>query len=486
MPGRCIPESDFPGAEGDAAELFSLPNLYRRYLDCRRKKRGTPAALLFEARLKLNLLELRDELVSRSYRPLPSAVFFATRPKMREIVAAEFRDRVVHHVLVHHLEPFWERRFVHDSYACRRGKGAHAAVARLRHGMNEVTRSGKCPAWYLQLDIANFFMSVDLPVLRGLVLPRIRDPQARWLATLLLADDANRQAVLRASPRLAAAVPPHKSLFAQPIGKGLPIGNHTSQFFANVYLDGLDQFVKHRLRCRHYLRYCDDFVLLADDPGKLARWRDEIDQWLQTERKLALNPRQRLRRVSDGVDFLGYVVRPDYTLVRRRVVNNMKARIANLSTLLHADGNGRVWQRFEAATVAALQAALASYAGHLKWADARRLESRLLAASMDRRLSLASSPHWEASCARARAALLRERALAVPLVSRATVDGLAVLPDRAVLRVPGTRGGRCRACPRIAPPRHQPAWRPSWLSSGSPTGIRTSCGRAGPDGRHCH
>ena len=191
--------------------LFSFENLHRQYLKCRRNKRNTANALAFEVRQEENLLDLKAALENRTYAPARSVCFVTQRPKLREIFAADFRDRVVHHVLVDFLESIWEPIFIHDSYACRTGKGVHAGVKRLQTFLRQVTANGTCTADYvMKWDSALF----------------------GWL-------------------------PPHKTLFACPPGKGLPIGNLNSQFFANVYLNALDQFVKHELKCRHYLRYCD-------------------------------------------------------------------------------------------------------------------------------------------------------------------------------------------------------------------------------------
>jgi retron-type reverse transcriptase len=161
--------------------LFSFENLYRQYLKCRRNKRNTVNALRFEARQEENLLELLDALQSRTYHPGCSVCFVTLRPKMREIFAADFRDRVVHHVLVDYLERIWEPLFIHDSYACRKNKGVHAGVNRLRQFILQVTLNGRSRAWYLQLDIRNYFMSIDKSILFDRVAKKIDDPDALWL-----------------------------------------------------------------------------------------------------------------------------------------------------------------------------------------------------------------------------------------------------------------------------------------------------------------
>ena len=215
--------------------LFSLANIQRQYIACRRNKRNTVNALRFEARQELNLLALRDALAERSYEPGRSVCFFVKRPKLREVFAADFRDRVVHHVLVSYLERIWEPVFIHDSYACRKGKGVHAAVARLQQFMRQATANGTRPAYYLQLDIRNYFMSIDKQRLFAMLAARLRpqreeDLEARWLAEKLVFHDCTRAPVLKGDPRLLGKLPPHKTLFRTPQGKGLPIGNLNSQF----------------------------------------------------------------------------------------------------------------------------------------------------------------------------------------------------------------------------------------------------------------
>jgi len=356
---------------------LSLENLYRQYLRCRKNKRNTVNALRFEAQQEKQLILLRETLVERTYQPGRSVCFFTARPKLREIFAADFRDRVVHHVLVDYLERIWEPIFIHDSYACRRGKGVHAGVKRLQTFMRQATANGTRPAWYLQLDIRNYFMSIDKAILLDLLAARLKDDTALWLTRLLVNHDCTRDYVMRGAPELLARIPPHKTLFGCGQGKGLPIGNLNSQFFANVYLNGLDQFVKHELKCRHYLRYCDDFVLLAESPEQLAVWRGRIESWLRDELCLQLNPRQVLAPVSNGVNFLGYIVRRDYLLVRRRVVNHLRERLAAFEKLLVTEGAGYRRYRFDVAVLDELAAVLASYWGHFGLADSFNLRQSL-------------------------------------------------------------------------------------------------------------
>lgn len=166
--------------------LFSFENLHRQYLKCRRNKRNTANALCFEVRQEENLLDLKAALETRTYTPSRSVCFVTQRPKLREIFAADFRDRVVHHVLVEFLERIWEPIFIHDSYACRSGKGVHAGVRRLQTFIRQASANGTRPAWYLQLDIRNHFMSIDKPVLFDLLAAKMNHPDALWLTRALV------------------------------------------------------------------------------------------------------------------------------------------------------------------------------------------------------------------------------------------------------------------------------------------------------------
>jgi len=358
--------------------LFSFENIYRHYIKCRRNKRNTHNALRFEANHELNLLQLQKELQDHSYRPARSVCFVTKRPKLREIFAADFRDRVVHHVLVDHLEQYWERVFIYDAYACRKNRGVHKGVNRLQRFMRQASGNGSRPIYYLQLDIQNFFMRIDKAILWDMLDAHIEDEDARWLTQLLVFFDCTRDPVIKGSASDLALLPDHKTLMRSDPGKGLPIGNLNSQFFANIYLNGLDQFVKHQLKCKHYLRYCDDFVLLHSDPEQLLDWKWRIADYLKQSLALELNPtRHRLASISNGVDFLGYIVRRDYLLVRRRVVNHLKVKLDDFQRVLVGDWRGRVCYRFDEELLDKLHATLSSYWGHFRLANSHQLKQSI-------------------------------------------------------------------------------------------------------------
>ena len=368
-----------------AQDLFSLENLYRAYRRCRRRKRNTRNALRFEQNLEEHLVSLHEELTAGTYRPGRTIAFLVEKPKRREIFAADFRDRVVHHVLVGYLEPRWERRFIHDSYACRKGKGTHKGMERLRTFTRKVTANGARRAWYLQLDVRGFFNSIDRDLLYARLAAREDDPAVLWLIRALVFYEPTAQCSLRrARPADFEQLPAHKTLFKAAPGCGLPIGNLTSQFFANVYLDALDQFVKHHLKARYYVRYCDDIVLLSTERAELERWAAEIEAFLADVLHLTLNARRRLRPVADGIDFLGYIVRPDYVLVRRRVVRACYARLARAEKALAQQGlrmgeESRPVYPWPWPVLDEVYRVLNAYLGHFRHAHSRRLIQQLWA-----------------------------------------------------------------------------------------------------------
>jgi retron-type reverse transcriptase len=307
----------------------SFEALVEAYFDCRRTKRNTASALAFEADLERNLVALFDELAAGTYRPGPSICFVVTRPKPREVWAAQFRDRIVHHLLYNHVGERFERAFIADSCACIKGRGTLYAARRLEAKVRSVTRNWGRPAFYLKADVANFFVAIDKRVLAGQLEARIPEPWWRDLSLQILFHDPRPDVILRASPVEMALVPSHKRLLEQPAHRGLPIGNLSSQFFANVYLDRLDQFAKHVLRARHYVRYMDDFVILHEDRAWLAAVLGEIAAFLPRELGIRLNPAKTIiQPVDRGVDFVGQVILPWRRFTRRRTFNEALKRTA--------------------------------------------------------------------------------------------------------------------------------------------------------------
>ncbi len=355
--------------------MFTYHNLYLAYLECRQNKRKTRNALRFEIAFETKLETLSRELRERTYRPGRSLYFVVTEPKPREIFAADFRDRVVHHLFVRELLPYAERRFTRDSFACRPGKGTHRAVSQLRHYIGNGDKGNQ--PHFLQLDIKTFFPGIDKNILFGIVERMIRQraknaawtDEMLWLARVIVFHDPTLSYVYRGDPRLRALVPKEKSLVFQPQGKGLPIGNYTSQFFANVYLNELDYFVKRVLGCRRYVRYVDDVIVLDVDPARLREWRREIARFLRDSLLLRLHPKKtHLQPVSKGIDFLGYFLKTEYTLVRCAIVRRLKKKLREFRFVSPgADAEG----------ARSLLACLNSYCGHFRYARGIRLNRAL-------------------------------------------------------------------------------------------------------------
>ena len=304
-------------ADYNDADL-TVDELLCAYYDCRRRKRNTINALRFEANLERNIMSLYRELISGTYRPGTSICFVVTRPRPREVWAADFRDRIVHHLLYNRIADRFHRSFIADSSACIPGRGTLYGAARLEHKVRSITQNWSRRAYYLKLDLASFFVSIDKNILHDLLARKITERWVLWLAETILFHDPREDVSIKGTPELLALIPQHKSLFHQPSHLGLPIGNLSSQFFANVYLNPLDQHVKHRIGARHYTRYVDDMVLLHESPEWLNRAAAEIGNFVSERLGMSLNPRKTiLQPIERGVDFVGQVIKPWRRVLRR-------------------------------------------------------------------------------------------------------------------------------------------------------------------------
>lgn len=307
---------------------FQFEDLVQAYYDCRRNKRNSASARLFERDMEINLLELHDDLIAGTYRPGLSICFVVTRPKAREVWAAAFRDRVVHHLMYNHVAPRFYASFIADSCACIAGRGTLYAATRLESKIRSASENWSKPVFYLKCDLANFFVAIDKAVLRKQLEARITEPWWLALATQILMHDPREDYETRSPAHLFNRVPQHKRLVAQPARLGLPIGNLSSQFFANVYLDALDQFAKHKLRAKHYIRYVDDFVFLHESPQQLNQWLAEVEVFLP-RLGAKLNPTKTiLQPVDRGVDFVGHVIKPWRRTTRKRSLTQALKRTA--------------------------------------------------------------------------------------------------------------------------------------------------------------
>ncbi|MFL1387516.1 RNA-directed DNA polymerase [Pseudomonas tritici] len=278
--------------------------------------------------MEINLLELHDDLIAGTYRPGRSICFVVTRPKAREVWAAAFRDRVVHHLMYNHVAPSFYASFIADSCACIPGRGTLYAAKRLESKIRSASENWSKPLFYLKCDLANFFVAIDKAVLRKQLEARITEPWWLVLATQILMHDPREDYETRSPAHLFNRVPQHKRLVAQPARLGLPIGNLSSQFFANIYLDALDQFAKHQLRAKHYIRYVDDFVFLHESPQQLNQWLAQVEAFLP-RLGAKLNPTKTiLQPVDRGVDFVGHVIKPWRRTTRKRSLAQALKRTA--------------------------------------------------------------------------------------------------------------------------------------------------------------
>ncbi len=300
-------------------QVYSFENLVRAEHTAARGKRKRPDVAAFEYHLEDELLELSEALRTKAYQPGPYHRYTVREPKERLISAAPFRDRVVHHALCRVIEPYCERRFIPDSYASRAGKGTHAALDRS-------TQFAQRFRYVLRCDIVQFFPAIDHAVLRGLLGRIFGDSDVLWLCDRIMASGA-QELDTQYTP---VVFPGDDILLSAQRPRGLPIGNQTSQFWANVYLDALDQYVKRELRCVGYLRYVDDFLLFADDKSTLHRWKVEVIAFLARLRLTLHETEAAVSPVATGIPFLGFRVYPQHRRLRRRNVLTFRRRFRRL------------------------------------------------------------------------------------------------------------------------------------------------------------
>jgi retron-type reverse transcriptase len=337
-------------------QVYDFENLYLAYRKARRGKRGKAPAASFERRQEDELLALQAELQGQTYTPGPYASFYIHEPKRRLISAAPFRDRVVHHALCRVIEPIWERRFIHDSYANRVGKGTHRALDRAQ------AFSRRC-AYVLQCDLRQFFPSIDHQLLQTELAHRIADPGVLWLCDAIL-----KSGVGVLSEEYQMVYFPGDDLFAKLRPRGLPIGNLTSQFWANVYLNSFDHFVKRDLKCPAYLRYVDDLLLFSDDRRQLHAWRETIIEQLAALRLTLHEDQAQVFPTCAGIPFLGFRLYPNHRRVKRRNVVHYRRRLRCLVARVRLD-----WSSF-----ADLNASIQGWVNHVRYADTWGLRRSLL------------------------------------------------------------------------------------------------------------
>ena len=294
--------------------LYSLRNLYFAYKKARRDKAKMFYVIKFEKNLEKNLIWLQKELIEQTYQPKPLRGFTIRDPKTRVIHASAFIDRIVHHAIVHLLEPIFEKVFIYDSFASRRDKGTHNAIARFEEFMGRVSKNGRLiknamnnnqiEGYCLKADIKSYFDNVDHKILLKIIRKKVDDKNFILLIKQVLDNFKGKKQ-----------------------GKGMPLGNYTSQFFANVYLNELDYFVKHRLKVKYYMRYVDDIVILHRNKKRLEYFKKEIDDFLVYNLKIWLHPdKSKIIALRNGITFLGYRIFYHYKLLTKRNIRVIKKK----------------------------------------------------------------------------------------------------------------------------------------------------------------
>ncbi len=284
----------------------------------RKGKRHRKDVARFELELEPNIFALHHDLSSKTYHHDAYSGFYITDPKQRHIHKATVRDRVVHHAVFQVLNPIFEPTFIANSFSCRVGKGTHKGVQAIQRMSRKVSQNYTRPCYALKCDVRRFFDSIDHDVLLEILGHRIKDDAVMWLLERIV----------------RSYISEYANLFER---KGVPIGNLTSQLFANVYMNEFDQFMKQELKVEHYARYTDDFVVLHHDRDALERLLPQIERFLSNCLRLRLHPKKVcIRSLHQGVDFLGYVVRPYHitlrTRTKRRIFRKLNYHLALYKT----------------------------------------------------------------------------------------------------------------------------------------------------------
>lgn len=325
-------------------KTISIENLFQAWDEFKKGKRKKLDVARFELYLEDNIFALHQEISNRTYRHGEYHGFYITDPKVRHIHKASVRDRVVHHALFSALNPVFEPTFISDSYSCRKGFGTHKGFRRLVSYSRKVSKNYTGNCWALKCDIRKFFDSVDHKILFSIIERRVKDADSLWLVSEII-----------------------ESYETSP-GRGIPIGNLTSQLFANIYLNELDQFIKHKIRVKHYLRYTDDFVILSCDKSYLYYCTSTLKQFLEEGLKLELHPTKTvIRRLEWGIDFLGYVALPHHAVLRTKTKKRIFRQVENKIKLYK---NNEISKE-------TLDQTLASYFGVLKHASTFKLQQIL-------------------------------------------------------------------------------------------------------------
>jgi len=301
-----MPKIQFNNTYQDIIEIENLLDAWKEF-SVRKKARKDVEE--FQRYLMGNIILINSELKNNTYKHSSYEAFNISDPKPRNIHKAKVRDRLLHHALYRKLYPFFDKTFIADSYSCRLGKGTHKAIERFESFSNKVSKNNTKTVWVLKCDIRKFFASIDHEILLKILNEYIVDKDIINLLSEIIG-----------------------SFYSSQKGKGLPLGNLTSQLLVNIYMNKFDQFVKHKLKVKYYIRYADDFVFLSEDKKWLESTIPVINDFLQDELKLELHPNKLfLKTLASGVDFLGWVNFPEHRVLRTATKKKMFRRLKESS-----------------------------------------------------------------------------------------------------------------------------------------------------------
>lgn len=307
-------------------KICDFDNIYNAYLNARKGKRFRDDVLKFSANVEENIIDIQNELLWGTYKVGRYKKFTITDPKKRLIMALQFKDRVVQWAIYQQIAPIFDKGFIYDSYGCRDFKGTHKAVERLQYWLRKNDRKPK-KGYYLKLDISKFFYSVDHGILLDILSKKIADKKTlELLSSIINSEDTD----FGLPEGFIADYIPEETESGE---KGLPIGNLTSQMFANIYMNEVDQFCKQKLKIHNYIRYMDDIIILDDNKKRLNLWKNEIELFVNKRLKLRLNNKTAIRPINMGIEFVGYRIWPTHRKLRKSTVLKMKARFREVQYL---------------------------------------------------------------------------------------------------------------------------------------------------------
>ena len=359
-------------------------DLFNAYFAARQNKRNTCNQLKFEYSFESNLLALNDEIINRKYRPLPEMAFIVNKPVKREIFAADFRDRVVHHLLFGYLNPIMEKYFINDCYSCRNGKGTSYGINRVNSFIRSCSMNYTKDCFILKLDIQGYFMSINRTKLFELINQILIKDKAKntispfdeqicnYLLRVIIFNDPAKNCRIKGNRESWKDLPKTKSLFYASDDCGLPIGNLTSQLFGNIYMTIFDHFVKRDLGVRYYGRYVDDFVLIHPDKEYLKSLIPQLSNFLLSTLKLTLHPDKiYLQHYSKGVKFLGAVIKPYRVYIANRTKGNFYQAIEKQNKIARDHKPSKEEQE-------AFLSSMNSYLGIMKHYKTYKLRKRMI------------------------------------------------------------------------------------------------------------